>query len=92
MNLRSGLFGKARFLTGQKPGITVLKRAIIERGQLSSVFVVDTSSIARLRLIKTGKSFGDRVEVLSGLNENEQVVIEGAQELSDGSPVEREEP
>jgi RND family efflux transporter MFP subunit len=87
-SLRSGSYGRASFATGQKQAITVPQHAVIERGQLISVFVVDDSGIARVRLIKTGKTYGDRVEVLSGLNEGERIVVDRLEAVSDGSRVE----
>jgi membrane fusion protein, multidrug efflux system len=85
--IRSGLYGKARFVTGQTEAITIPRKAVVERGQLTSVYVVDQSGIARLRLVKTGKPYGDRVEVLSGLSEGEQIVVAGAEAVNDGSRV-----
>jgi multidrug efflux pump subunit AcrA (membrane-fusion protein) len=86
--LRSGSFGRARFSSGHRQAITIPQRAITERGQLVSVFVVDDSGIARLRLIKTGRAYGDRVEVLTGLSDGERIVIDGVEAVSDGSRVE----
>ena len=86
--LRSGSFGRARFSSGQKQAITIPRRAITERGQLISVFVVDESGIARLRLIKTGKIYGDRIEVLTGLSDGERIVVDRVEAVSDGSRVE----
>ena len=85
--IRSGLYGKARFVTGQTQAITIPRTAVVERGQLTSVYVVDQSGIARMRLVKTGKTYGDRVEVLSGLAEGEQIVIDGGTAVNDGSRV-----
>jgi multidrug efflux pump subunit AcrA (membrane-fusion protein) len=87
-SIRSGSYGKAFFATGQKQAITVPIRAVIERGQLASVLVVDESGVARLRLVKTGDAYGDRVEVLSGLNEGERIVVDRTDVVSDGSRVE----
>jgi multidrug efflux pump subunit AcrA (membrane-fusion protein) len=84
--IRSGLYGKARFITGQTQAITIPRKAVVERGQLTSVFVVDQSGIARMRLVKTGKTYSDRVEVLSGLKEGEQIVVDAA-DVNDGSRV-----
>jgi multidrug efflux pump subunit AcrA (membrane-fusion protein) len=81
---RSGLFGKARFLIGQKQAVTIPRQAVVERGQLVGVYVVDQSGIARLRLIKTGKHYGDQVEVLSGLNDGERIAVENVAAVSDG--------
>ena len=75
--LRSGLFGKARFPIGQKQILKVPQKAILQSGQLVSVFIVDSSNILRLRLIKTGKQYGDQLEVLSGLNDGDRIVVEG---------------
>ena len=85
--IRSGLYGKARFITGQTQAITIPRKAVVERGQLTSVYVVDQSGIARMRLVKTGKTYSDRVEVLSGLKEGEQIVVDGVAAVNDGSRV-----
>jgi multidrug efflux pump subunit AcrA (membrane-fusion protein) len=85
--LRSGLYGTARFLQGQRQAIAIPAKAIAQRGQLTGAFVVDDVNIARLRLIKIGKSSGNRVEVLSGLKEGERIVVDGLAKVNDGSRV-----
>jgi multidrug efflux pump subunit AcrA (membrane-fusion protein) len=75
--LRSGLFGKARFVSGEREVLMIPSKAIVQRGQLSYVYVVDASGIARMRLITVGKQSGDRVEVLSGLSNGERIVSDG---------------
>lgn len=84
---RSGLYGKARFITGQRKVLAIPQVAIVQQGQLTGAFVVDQSGVARLRLIKTGTNFGDRLEVLSGLTEGEQIVSEGVKAIRDGTRV-----
>ncbi|HEX6045247.1 MAG TPA: efflux RND transporter periplasmic adaptor subunit [Pyrinomonadaceae bacterium] len=91
IHLRSGLYGKARFVTGQRKILSVPQTAITEQGQLVGVYVVDQSGVARLRLVKTGRTFGDRVELLSGLNEGEEIVSEAGTSVRDGIRV-REAP
>jgi multidrug efflux pump subunit AcrA (membrane-fusion protein) len=85
---RSGLFGKARFNTGTKKVLTVPVHSVLERGQLTFVYVVDPAKIAHMRLIQTGKPYGDRVEVLSGLSEGDQVIVEPLPAVKDGATVE----
>jgi membrane fusion protein, multidrug efflux system len=87
VQLRSGVYGKARFVSGQRQTLAIAKTAITQRGQLTGVFVVDPSGLARLRLIKTGRTFGDNVEILSGLNAGEQIVMEGPATIQDGTRV-----
>ena len=49
---------------------------IMERGQLTFVYVVDSSKTARMRLIQTGKRYGERIEILSGLSQGDQVIVD----------------
>jgi multidrug efflux system membrane fusion protein len=85
--LRSGLFGKALFPIGQRQALTVPEKAVMLRGQLQEIYVLDPENIARLRLIKTGKPHGQRVEILAGLREGERIVVEGVEAVSDGSRI-----
>ena len=86
--LRSGLFGKARFSSGQRTLIAIPAKAMVQRGQLQGVYVVDSANIARLRLIQVGKSYGEGVEVLAGLREGEKILVEGLEKVQDGCRVE----
>jgi membrane fusion protein, multidrug efflux system len=85
--LRTGLFGRARFPAAERQALLVPLTALIERGQLTSAYVVDAQGIARLRLVTAGARHGDRVEILSGLDAGERIVVEGAPRLSDGASV-----
>jgi multidrug efflux system membrane fusion protein len=87
-DLRSGLYGTARFGVGQHTALLLPRAAVDRRGQLERVFVVDPDNVARMRLVTTGKTYGDRVEILSGLDPGERVVVEGAERVSDGGRVE----
>jgi RND family efflux transporter MFP subunit len=86
--LRSGLYAKVRFAVGKKGILTIPHKAVFQRGQLVQVLVVDPSQIARLRLIKTGKIYGERIEALSGLEEGEKIIVEGVERVNDGNRVE----
>ena len=84
--VRSGQFGRVAVPVGESIAIHAPVSAVIQRGQMELVFVVD-SGHAELHLVKTGRHVGDEVEVVSGLNSGEQVVTENASELADGQPV-----
>lgn len=85
--LRSGMYGKARVPIGEKKSLSVPQTAVIERGQLTSVFVLDEKGIAHLRLVTTGKVTGDRVEILSGINAGEQIVARDTDKVKEGNRV-----
>ena len=85
--VRSGLYGKARFSTGKIELIAVSKGALLSPGELKGVFVVDGEGIAHFRLVTTGRTYGERVEILSGLKPGDQVVTQGAERLTEGDKV-----
>jgi RND family efflux transporter MFP subunit len=86
--LRSGRYGKALFRTGAREGIAVPAAAVVTRGALTSVWAVSADGIARLRLIKVGKTLGDRVEILTGLRPGDRIVTAGTDKVTDGVKVE----
>jgi multidrug efflux pump subunit AcrA (membrane-fusion protein) len=85
---RSGMFARVEIPTGQARQILIASRAVIHRGQLTGLYLVDSDNTARFRLIRTGKTYGDSLEVLSGLKEGDRYVLEPRPELQDGSRVE----
>jgi hypothetical protein len=85
--LRSGMFGRAVFPLGAQKVEAVPAAALMDRGQLQSVFVVE-DGVAHTRLVSTGRRAGDAVEVLSGLNPGERVVRPLPPDLRDGARVE----
>jgi RND family efflux transporter MFP subunit len=81
--LRSGLFGRARFPRGQRESIAIPKSAVLSRGQLQAVYVVGSDQLASLRYVTLGAVTADQVEVLSGLQSGDRVVVQpGDRELS----------
>jgi RND family efflux transporter MFP subunit len=86
-NLRTGMFGRAIFPLGVQKVVAVPLAALMERGQLQSVFVVE-DGVAHSRLVTTGRRTGNAVEVLSGLTAGEKVVLPVPVGLQDGARVE----
>ena len=81
--LRSGLFGRAQFSRGERSSLLIPRTAVIERGQLQGIYVLDQNKIASLRYITLGKSSGAQVEVLAGLQAGETLIADpGSRELS----------
>ena len=81
--LRSGLFGRAQITRGERTALLVPRTAIVERGQLQGIYVLDQNRIAGLRYITLGKPSATQVEVLAGLQPGEMLVGDpGARELS----------
>jgi RND family efflux transporter MFP subunit len=87
--LKSGMFGRGIITLGSSvTGMLVTRTAVVERGSLTSVWALDKDNVARMRLVKTGKTVGQRVEILSGLSDGERVVASGTEKVQEGSKVE----
>jgi RND family efflux transporter MFP subunit len=84
--LRAGQFGRAAMPVGEISALRAPDSAVVQRGQMELVFVV-VNGHAQLRLVKTGKHIGDEVELVSGMDAGEQVVVDGAGNLVDGQPL-----
>ncbi len=56
------------------PQVFVPTQAIVQRGEMSGVYVLDAQGQARLRQVRLGPVQGSAVEVLSGVRPGEQVV------------------
>lgn len=85
--LRAGQFGRVAMPVGETSALRVPASAVLLRGQMEIAFVV-TNGHAQLRLVRTGKQFGDEVELISGVAAGEKVVTEDVAGLADGQPVE----
>ena len=72
--LRSGLFGRAMFARGERSALLIPRTAVIERGQLQGIYVLDQNRIAGLRYITLGRAAAGQVEVLAGLQAGEMLV------------------
>jgi len=84
--LRSGQFARIALAGDGGQTIFVPAAALVPYGQMERVFVARDDK-AELRLVRTGMRRGEMVEILSGLNPDEQVVVENNAHLVDGQPL-----
>lgn len=87
-DVRSGMFVRVALAVGEDRLTAVPASALIQEGQLTGLYLVTAESIARFRLVRTGRRLGDRVEVVSGLAEGSRYVVAPPPGLVDGSRVE----
>jgi len=86
--IRSGLFGRARFPRGQRESVIIPQTAVVRRGQLQAVYVVDKDQLASLRYVTLGAPSAQQVEVLSGIEAGDQVVAQPNDRELSGKKVE----
>jgi len=86
--VRPGQFGRLLLSVGSEESLLIPDRALVRRGQLELVYVAMPDSSARLRLVRTGRRFQNKYEILAGLSDGEKVVISDPATLSDGDRIE----
>jgi RND family efflux transporter MFP subunit len=84
--LMPGQFARLILPIGESSSLRVPASAVLRRGQLEIVFVA-ADQRARLRLVKTGRLIDDDVEILSGLDAGDAVVVTNVAQLTDGQAV-----
>src|ERR1017187_8186945 len=68
--------------------IAIPKSAVLNRGQLQAVYVVGSDQLASLRYVTLGPASSDQVEVLSGLQSGDRIVVQSGDRDLSGKQVE----
>ena len=84
--IRSGQFARVSLPGTTGSAVLLPESALHPFGQMERVFVVNGQNV-QLRLVKTGLSHGGNIEILSGIEPGEQIVVSAASKLQDGQPV-----
>lgn len=85
--LRAGGFARGEFQIGRTAALTLPQSAVQLRDGFAYVYKVGADKKAQQAKVTTGRRVGERIEVLSGLEGNTQVVTSGVGFLTDGDLV-----
>ncbi len=92
----SGMFANVQFPIANKVTteknvesgkVMVPESVLVHQGQLTGIYTIGTGNVAILRWLRIGKTFGNQVEVLSGLSSNEQYIVYAKGKLYNGAKV-----
>ncbi len=86
--LRSGMFARVSIPVGEGGMLLIPESAQVLQGQLTGYFLVDDNSIARFRLMRTGRYFKDQIEIISGMKPGVRYVVSPPADLRDGMKIE----
>jgi len=89
--LSSGLFARVFLPDGSRHSLVIPPSAVVNRGQLTGAYTVDAHNLVTFRLIRTGGTSKAGVEVLSGLKENERIIVKGTDRAVDGGVLQTEQ-
>ena len=72
-----GIYARAHFVTGRAAALLVPRAAVLQRSELTAVYVIPESGAPQLRQSRLGTAGHERaVEVLAGLRAGERVAID----------------
>lgn len=75
-DLFPGMFVKAGFVTGETERLLVPKSSLVERSEVTAVYVVDAAGHVAMRQVRVGSHFDDKIEILAGLSAGERIAID----------------
>lgn len=94
-SILSGMFVNVQFpVENKKESTTIVsdkvmvpESALVKQGQLTGIYTIGNGNTAILRWLRIGKSFGNQVEVLSGLSTNESYIVSAEGKLFNGAKI-----
>jgi RND family efflux transporter MFP subunit len=75
-SLFPGMYVKTGFVVGERSELTVPKKAVVHRSEVSGVYVVAEGDHVHFRQVRLGRDLGDVFVVLAGLSEGERVALD----------------
>lgn len=73
--------------TAGSDAVLVPVSALVRNDQLTGLYTISSGHTALLRWVRTGKQYGDKIEVLSGLGKEETFIVSADGKLYNGVPV-----
>jgi len=85
--IKAGMFANGEFQLGKSNALTVPQAAIVPRDGFNHLLLLQPDNRVSQIKIETGRRVGERVEILTKLPADAQVVVQGAGFLNDGDLV-----
>ena len=85
--IKAGMFASGQFQLGRSDALTVPQAAIVPRDGFNHLLLLQPDNRVSQLKIQTGRRVGERVEILTKLPADAQVVVQGAGFLNDGDLV-----
>jgi RND family efflux transporter MFP subunit len=85
--LLPGAFVQVGLPLAASQAMAIASNALLFRAEGTRVAIVDAGGVIRLQTVRLGRNYGDRVEVLEGLNGSEKLVLNPSDSLANGDKV-----
>lgn len=88
LKLRPGMFSKIRLTLGKGNAILVPSIALVKQTGTNDMYLfVNKNNIAQKTLVKTGRMIDDKIEILEGITEGDEIIVAGQNKLDNLSPI-----
>ncbi|RLE06092.1 MAG: hypothetical protein DRJ06_08255, partial [Candidatus Aminicenantes bacterium] len=85
--IKAGMVAEVKIVTKRQKNVLVIpKSAVFKDGEVEKVYVVENSRV-KIRNVKTEVVDENRLKVLEGLSEGEEIIINGNYDLKEGELV-----
>lgn len=87
--LKPGMFGRVELNLGKAATIMVADKAVVKQSGSNDKYIfVENNGVVEYRKVQLGRRIEDKIEVISGIADGENIVITGQSKLMDGTKVE----
>ncbi|MHB8723375.1 MAG: efflux RND transporter periplasmic adaptor subunit [Steroidobacteraceae bacterium] len=76
IDLAPGMYVKVGLVVGEADRLLIPVSALVERSEITGVYVLDSRGRAALRYVRPGHRFGDKIEILAGLAAGERIALD----------------
>ena len=76
LDLAPGMYVKVGLVIGEADRLLIPTSAVVERSEVTGVYVLDSHGQATLRYVRPGHRFGDQLEILAGLAAGERIALD----------------
>ena len=88
LKLRPGMFSKIMLNLGKGNAILVPNIAIIKQTGTNNMYIfVNKNNVAVKKLVKTGRMFDDKIEIMEGLANGDEIIVVGQNKLENQTPI-----
>jgi RND family efflux transporter MFP subunit len=86
-DLFPNMFVKAGFVTGEADRLLVPPSSLVERSEVTAVYILDSSGRTSMRQVRVGDRFANGIEILAGLAPGERVALDPLAAMKELKPV-----
>jgi membrane fusion protein, multidrug efflux system len=88
LKLRPGMFSKINLDLGKGNAILIPNISLIKQTGTNDMYVfVNKNNVAQKTPVKTGRMINDRIEILDGVKDGDEIIVVGQNKLENQTPI-----